>query len=282
MTPKQTEFLLLIAKTGFLTNKHLEQAGLSKINHSNHRTTKDLLLNGFIGRIMVASGFGIGRKVVYFLTKKGADFIADMHGIPLEEIAYNPVKGGIHRNETGEEMAVIRTDFSHKEAYITAFIAFYQYIQCTDYVITKYKHYYQRTGDKGTTLKLGHKNFRPDGIWFMESLDQTAPKYVLVVEVHRHSDRKHIIRQLLQQVEALKQRSVQNRFGFNHPYLVLSVFCDENIKVMQGVLEELKQMPEWEYFKNYFFFSRLEDLKANFYDGLGYFGKIAKPFPKKI
>jgi hypothetical protein len=70
MTPKQTEFLLLIAKTGFLTNKHLEQAGLSKINHSNHRTTKDLLLNGFIGRIMVASGFGIGRKVVYFLAKK--------------------------------------------------------------------------------------------------------------------------------------------------------------------------------------------------------------------
>lgn len=116
----------------------------------------------------------------------------------------------------------------------------------------------------------------------MESLDQTAPNYVLVVEVHRHSDRKHIIRQLLQQVEALKQRSVQNRFGFNHPYLVLSVFCDENIKVMQGVLEELKQMPEWEYFKNYFFFSRLEDLKADFCNGLGYFGRIEKPFPKKI
>lgn len=231
---------------------------------------------------MVASGFGIGRKVVYFLAKKGAVFIADMHGIPLEEISYNAVKGGIHRNETGEEMAVIRTDFAHKEAYITAFIAFNMYIQGTDYLITDYKHYYQRIGNKGTTLQLNHKNFRPDGIWFMESIDQTAPKYVLVVEIHRHSDRKHIIRQLRQQVEALKQRSVQNRFGFNHPYLVLSVFCDENIKVMQGVLEELKQMPEWEYFKNYFFFSRLEDLKVNFYDGLGYFGRIEKPFPKKI
>ena len=116
----------------------------------------------------------------------------------------------------------------------------------------------------------------------MESIDQTAPKYVLVVEVHRHSDRKHIIRQLRQQVEAIKEKSVQKRFGFDHPYLVLSVFCDENIKVMQGVLEELKQMPQWEYLENYFFFSRLEDLKADFYDGLGYFGKIAKPFPKKI
>lgn len=87
---------------------------------------------------------------------------------------------------------------------------------------------------------------------------------MLVVEVHRHSDRKHIIRQLLQQVEALKQRSVQNRFGFNHPYLVLSVFCDENIKVMQGVLEELKQMSEWEYFKNYFFFIKTGRLKGRF------------------
>lgn len=282
MTPKQNEFLLWLAKTGFLTNKHLEQLGLSKTNHSNHKMTKDLLLNGFIGRIMVASGFGIGRKVMYFLSRKGAELVSEVYNTPLEYITYTPVKGGIHRNKTGEELAVIRTDFFHKEAYITAFIAFEQYIQCTDYLITNYKHYYQRTGDKGTTLKLNHKNFRPDGIWFMESIDQDAPKYVLVVEIHRHSDRKHIIRQLLQQVEALKQRSVQNRFGFNHPYLVLSVFCDENIKVMQGVLEELKQMPEWEYFKNYFFFSRLEDLKEDFCNGLGYFGRIEKPFPKKI
>lgn len=40
MTPKQIQFLLLIAKTGFLTNKHLEQVELSKINHATTEQQK--------------------------------------------------------------------------------------------------------------------------------------------------------------------------------------------------------------------------------------------------
>lgn len=283
ITPQQTEFLLLLSKTGFLTNKHLEQLQFAKLKNSNHYLTKRLLDGRYIGRVMVSSSFGVGRKVMYFLVKKGAELVAETYNLPIESLSFSPLKGGIYTAKNGDEVSIIRADFQHKEAYITAFLAFEQYLQGTDYQIIDYKHYYQLKGDRSTTLQVHGKNFRPDGIWFCESIDKNAPNFVYVVEIHRHSERKHIIRQLRQQVEAIKEKSVQNRFGFTHPYLVLSIFTDENIKPMQGVLEELKQSEDWQVIEKFFLFSRLEDLiNIGFYDGFGYFGGVKKPIPKQI
>lgn len=282
VSPQQLEFLKLLSMTGFLTNKHLEQIHFAKLKNSNHYLTKRLLDGGYIGRVMVSSGFGFGRKVMYFLVKKGAELVAEAYNEPLENLSYSPLKGGIYTAKNGDEVSIIRADFLHKEAYITAFLAFHLYLQSTYYECTKYRHYYQLKGDRGTTLKVDGKTFRPDGIWFTESLTPNAPKFVYVVEIHRHSERKHIIRQLRKQVEAIKQKSVQNRFGFEHPYLVLSVFTDENLIAMRGILDELKQSDDWQIMEKYFLFARLGDLVADFYSGLGYFDGNKKPIPPKI
>lgn len=278
VTPQQLEFLKILSTTGFLTNKHLEQIGFSKLKNSNHYLTKRLLDGGYIGRVMISSGFGFGRKVMYFLVKKGAELVAEAFNLPLESLSFSPLKGKIYTAKNGDEVSLIRADFIHKEAYITAFLAFSMYLKNTDYELTDYKHYYQLKGDKGTTLKLNNKAFRPDGIWFTESTDKNAPNFVYVVEIHRHSERKHIIRQLRQQVEAIKQKSVQQRFGFEHPYLVLSIFTNENLTAMQGVLAELKQSEDWEIMQKFFLFARLEDLLRDFESGIGYFGN-KKPIP---
>lgn len=280
VTPQQLEFLKILSTTGFLTNKHLEQIGFAKLKNSNHYLTKRLLDGGYIGRVMISSGFGFGRKVMYFLVKKGAELVAEAFNLPLESLSFSPLKGKIYTAKNGDEVSLIRADFVHKEAYITAFLAFSMYLKNTDYELTDYKHYYQLKGDKGTTLKLNNKAFRPDGIWFTESTDKSAPNFVYVVEIHRHSERKHIIRQLRQQVEAIKQKSVQQRFEFEHPYLVLSIFTDENLTAMQGVLAELKQSEDWEIMQKFFLFARLEDLLRDFENGIGYFGN-KKPIPKK-
>lgn len=84
ITPQQTEFLYLLSKTGFLTNKHLEQVDFAKLKNSNHYLTKRLLDGGYIGRLMVSSGFGFGRKVMYFLVKKGAELVAQTYIYPLK------------------------------------------------------------------------------------------------------------------------------------------------------------------------------------------------------
>lgn len=280
MTPKQLEFLRILATTGFITNKHLEQVGFDKAKNSNSYLTKPLLDGKFIGRIMVSNSFGLGRKVVYFLVKKGAELLSETDGIPLDEIAYSPQKGGIYTTKDGENVAIIRADFAHKEAYISAFLAFTDYLRRTDYFLSDCKHYYQLKCDKGTTLCLNGKKFRPDGIWFAESLETNAPRFVYVVEVHRHSERKHIIRQLRQQVEAIKQKSVQERFGFDHPHLVISIFSDQNAKIFQGILAELQETDDWEIMQKYFLFARLSDILDDFSGGLGYFGGNKKPIPK--
>lgn len=179
-------------------------------------------------------------------------------------------------------MSLIRADFIHKEAYITAFLAFEKYLQSTDYILTDYRHYYQLKGDKSTAISVNGKNVRPDGIWFVQSVSDTTKKIAYVVEIHRHSERKHIIRQLRQQVEVLQQRSVKNRFGTDCPCVILSIFTDENLTAMRGILEELKQSKDWEMIERTFLFARLDDLVSDFYGGLGYFGGSRKPVPKPI
>lgn len=282
ITPQQTQFLQILAKTGFLTNKHLEQIGFAKTQNSKHYLTKRLLDGRYIGRLMVSSGFGFGRKVMYFLVKKGADLVAQAYNLPLESLSYSPLKGGIYTAKNGDEVSIIRADFLHKEAYITAFLAFSEYLKSTDYDLTDYRHYYQLKGDKSTTISVNGKNIRPDGIWWATSHEAGAKNFGYVVEIHRHSERKHIIRQLRQQVEAIKEKSVQKRFGFEHPYLVLSVFTGENLTAMQGILAELKQSDDWAIIEKFFLFARLDDLVSDFYGGLGYFGGSRKPVPPKI
>lgn len=196
ITPQQLEFLKILSKTGFLTNKHLEQVDFAKLKNSNHYLTKRLLDGGYIGRLMVSSGFGFGRKVMYFLVKKGAELVAQTYNLPLENLSYSPLKGGIYTASNGDEVSIIRADFIHKEAYITAFLAFSEYLKSTDYDLNDYRHYYQLKGDKSTAISVNGKNIRPDGIWWVTSHEAGAKDFVYVVEIHRHSERKHIIRQL--------------------------------------------------------------------------------------
>lgn len=269
--------------TGFLTNKHLEQVDFAKLKNSNHYLTKRLLDGGYIGRLMVSSGFGFGRKVMYFLVKKGADLVVQAYNLPLESLSFSPLKGGIYTAKNGDEVSIIRADFLHKEAYITAFLAFSEYLKSTDYDLTDYRHYYQLKGNKSTTISVNGKNVRPDGIWWATSHQDNAKDFCFVLEIHNHSERKHIIRQLRQQVEAIKEKSVQKRFGFSHPCLVMSIFTGENTSVMRGVLEELQRSEDWQIMEKYFLFARLDDLvSGDFYGGLGYFSGSKKPVPPKI
>lgn len=282
ITPQQAKFLLLLSKVGYLTNKHLEQIGFVKAKNSNHYLTKNLLDGQYIGRILVSSSFGVGRKVMYFLVKKGAEFVSETHGIPIENISYSPVKGGVYTAKNGEKVSIIRSDFVHKEIYISTFLAFEQYLQNTNYELVDYRHYYHTKNDKNTLISIDERNIRPDGIWFVKSIEPNEKDFVYIVEIHRHSERKHIIKQLRQQVQAIKEKSVQKRYNFNFPCLVISVFANENLTAMRGILEELKQTDDWEIIEKFFLFAKFEDILNNFYDGLGYFGGIKKPIPKYL
>lgn len=282
LTPQQVRLLRLLSRTGFATNKHLEQMQINKVKNSNYHITKTLLDRGYMGRVLVSSGWGVGRKVMYYITKKGAETISEIDGVALEELAYTHYTGGIKKAHIDGETALIRSDFIHKERYITAFLFLEKYLLNTDYLIGDFYHYYQLKGDKGTALTVNGKNFRPDGVIFCEPVKPKLNTFAYVIELHRHSDRRRIIKQLLQHVEAIKQHSLQNRFNIQYPYFVLSIFSDENLGVMKSILEELQTLQEWEYIKNFFMFARLNDLENDFYKACVYFGGNKKPLPPKL
>lgn len=281
LTETQLKFLRLLTRTGFATNKHLAQMQINRLQNSNNHITDRLLKGNYIGRVMVNASFGTGRKVMFYITKKGAKFIADNDGIPLESLAYTTYSGGIKKAHIDGEVSLVRTDFAHKERYISTFLALENYLENTDYLIGDFYHYYQLKGDKGTSLAVNGKNFRPDGVIFCEPITPQKPTFAYVIEIHRHSDRRRIIMQLLQHIEAIKQQSLKARFGFDKPYFVLSVFTDENLAVMKSVISELQTFDEWQYIQKFFIFAKLDDLLQNFYAGAVYFGGSKKPYHRK-
>lgn len=281
ITGTQYELLKLLAKTGYITNSLIAQKGITRATSSNHYSTNRLLDSKYIGRVMIASSFGIGRKVLYYITKKGAELVAEIEGVELENLVYTTLHGGIQTTKNGQDVSVMRNDFTHKERYISFFIALDMYLENTNYTIEKTYHYYQRRNETGTNLIVNGKPFRPDGIFFVEPLHPKQPLFCYVAELHRHSNRKKIIKQLLQHAQAIEQRAIENRFGIETPYFVFSIFADENAAVMRGVIDELQDFPEWGIIKDFFLFGKLEDVKENFYNGLVYFGGNKKPVPPK-
>lgn len=279
LTETQIKLLRLLTRTGFATNKHLAQMQINRLKNSNNYITDRLLKGNYIGRVMINASFGTGRKVMFYITKKGAKFIAENDGIAMENLAYTTYSGGIKKAHIDGDVSLVRTDFAHKERYISTFLALENYLENTDYLISNFYHYYQLKGDKGTALTVNGKNFRPDGIIFCKPIIPNKPTFAYVIEIHRYSDRRRIIIQLLQHIEAIKQQSLKSRFGFDKPYFILSVFTDENLTVMQSVIKELKTFDEWQYIEKFFIFAKLDDLLENFYNGAYYFGGNKKPLP---
>lgn len=278
-TARQIEILRLLARIGFVTNRHLEQMeiGINPTKNSQSRVMKELLTAGYIARVNVVSGFRIGKRVMYYLTKRGAEFIASIEEIDINTIPYMPV------GKDGIESEIVRADFPHKEAYISCFLELEKYLTNTEYEVSEFFHYYQRSKG-GTTLTLPKgKNFRPDGIYFLESIHPDEPPYAYVVELHRHSDRKKIIKQLRQHATAYANGSLADRFGKTHSYFVLSIFAGENVAVMRSVIEELQTEPStWAYMQKYFMFGELDAIMNDgFYEAFAYFGGRGKPLPAK-
>lgn len=282
ITPRRIDFMRLLTRTGFASTRHLAESGLivNATQYSQSAFFKPMLDQLLIGRMMVISPYGIGKRVMYYLTKKGAAFIAEVDGLDVDTVRYVPLKGGIvNAADTGAEESLIRTDFPHKEAYVSVLIAFERYLERTEYQIAECQHYYDRkTGS--TAIEVGGKRFRPDGLAIVEPVVPSLPRYAFVIELHRHSDRKKIVQQLKRHVDAYKVGTFAGRFGQGKPHFVLSVYAAENAPVMQKVIETLKQDTEaWPYMERFFLFAELGELISDFYSACTYFGGPKKPLP---
>lgn len=284
ISPKRIEFLRLLTRTGFASTRHLAESGIveNAMNYSQSAFFKPLLDGSFVGRITVVSPYGIGKRVMYYLTKRGAELVAEADGLDPDRVRFVPLRGGIVRAaDGGREESLIRADFPHKEAYVSVLLALERFLDGTDYAVDGYRHYYDRRGG-APTFELGGKNYRPDGLVSVSSPSPGAPRYSFVVELHRHSDRKKIAAQLLRHVDAIRSDSFASHFGKGQPYFVLSVYAAENVAAMKHVVDSLREDAQaWPYLERYFMFAELSELTSDFYKACGYFGGAKKPLPPK-
>lgn len=285
ITPKRIEFLRMLTRTGFASTRHLAESGLigNAMSYSQSAFFKPLLDQLLVGRITVVSPYGIGKRVMYYLTRKGAGLVAEADGLDVETVRYVPLRGGIAKAADGtKDESLVRADFPHKEAYVSVLIALERYLDRTDYQVTGYQHYYDKK--RGVpTFELGGKRFRPDGLVKVGSHVSGTPQYSFAIEVHRHSDRRKIAEQLLRHAHAIKEGAMGPHFGKGNPHFVLSVYAAENVAAMRQVIETLKQdRAMWPYFERFFLFAELSELTADFYGACGYFGGQKKPLPPLV
>ncbi len=285
ISPKRIEFLRMLTRTGFASTRHLAESGLIKnaMSYSQSAFFQPLLDQLLVGRITVVSPYGIGKRVMYYLTRKGAELVAEADGLDIAGVRYVPLKGGISKAaDGGSDESLIRADFPHKEAYVSVLLALENYLAGTDYSVDGYRHYYDRKSG-APTFELGGRRYRPDGLVSVSSQIRGSMRYSFVVELHRHSDRKKITAQLLRHVEALKTGAFASHFGEGQPHFVLSVYAAENVSAMRGVIDSLKgDAAAWPYLERYFLFAELSELQTDFYSACGYFGGPKKPLPPVI
>lgn len=286
LTPKRIECLRMLTRTGFVSTRHLEEAGIvtNATRYSQSTYFKPMLAGGYVGRVTVVSPYGIGKRVMYYLTRKGADLVAEIDGLDPNELRYTPLRGGIVKasDSADHEYQLVRANFPHKEAYVSALIALERYVSRTDYRVAAFRHDYDRKNG-GTSLELAGKRFRPDGIAFLEPTLPSSPTYVYAIELHRHSDRKKIVDQLRRHAAAYKAGSMAKRFGTAGPYFVLSLYTNENRAAMGPVIEALRGDTEtWPYVERYFLFADAAELFSDFYGAFHYFGGAKKPLPPVV
>lgn len=282
ITPKRIEFLRLLSRMGFASTRHLAESGLivNAMDYSQSVFFRPMLDQLLIGRITVVSPYGIGKRVMYYLTKKGAEFLGDTDDRDSTRIRFVPLKGGVvSAADGGTQESIVRTDFPHKEAYVSTLISLERYLSGTEYEIVQSKHYYDRKAGL-PTFSVGGRSFRPDGLVTARAETPGKPDYSFVIELHRHSDRKKIIAQLYRHVEAYRSGALSQHFGEGKPYFVLSVYAAENVGAMRHVIDTLKLDTEaWPYFERFFLFAELESLRSDFYSACAYFGGPKKPLP---
>lgn len=225
ISPVRYKALEALAKFRYMTARQFVAAGLSHSEGSVMRKILPPLYRRARGKLIdfMELGFSPGRGClprVYFLTKHGAQIIADFERCDIADISFP--EGG---------MQYVR-DFEHRKAYIDAVIAFHRWIEASGGEIIAERHYFDSTGSnrRGTTahaqtrLELSDGFIVPDGLAYFEAFGK---RRAVAVEVHRHTDAKRCAEQLAKHMQAIRERRVMDHFGHDTGSLVFSITTDE-------------------------------------------------------
>jgi hypothetical protein len=255
----------------FLTAPQFFRLGVTSHIESTRRTLRCCLSGG--RKYVAAAEFGAlprrGRLPrVYYLTKHGAELLADVWRVDPATINY-PVgtplyfRDYFHRNATTDFQIELRQFAGAHEAEVEFFHTYFD---------TRGAN---RSADPAARLQrltkvpLGDSFFIPDAIFAVRPPD--GSRYLYALEVYNGIDTGRVHRQLTKHRRALEEGRLSELHRYPQAHRVLCVF--ENDHALRAAAERLRADPAFAVggMRNQFAFSTLDALRKDFATGWEFF-----------
>jgi hypothetical protein len=282
LTVRQLQVLEALADYHYLSPAQMVRLGLSTSTASMRQTLQRFAFerpggNGHrirnrqaeIGAVKAGVDRDSGRIArIYYLTKHGADLVAEKRQVDPESIFY----------PRGDKLAL--ADIPHRRMAIDFCIELNFFAARSGHTVECYHHYFRTTGaNRGTEAderlrkltridfpehlakKYKKPFFWPDGVFVLRT---ESKRILFLVEAYRGIDTGRVMRQLGWHLVALEHGLPSLRYGFDTANKVLLVFETES--AIAAVLNRLLTRTDLEDFRELIACSTIERLQANFLD----------------
>lgn len=274
LPPEPRKALIALSIFRFLTAQQFVRLGVAK----SDTVMRDYVLQRLEGRYRpLAKSKKIGQFLpkVHHLTKHGAEELAEMYRLPVEEFPYP--KGAVQFGELFARHRFAQVDF-HIGLRLWA-----QTWENTEVLFADMD--FDNTGSaiKGNLVRKSEihlpgsdKPVIADGIFGLQAEDHQR---IYVLEVHRTTQTKAVAIQIQRYMDVLESGAVGFKYSMQTSPLICSVHTKDN--VLKGVKEHLLNTPNFEAFKGAFLFNTTEQLKEDFTAGWTFADDSpAEPFKK--
>ena len=245
ISPKQISILQALSEYKFLSRLQLARLGIEKYNSAFSRYCKPLVDAKYIG-CLDASNYGLGH--VYYLTKKGAQFISKEMNDDLDEVNFclNP------------PLLSPQTLF-HRNNAIDCQIELVRSCQNQNVEILFYDREIETLGNikrdnnlmRKTRVPIGGGNFlEPDGIFM---LDTRKGNKLYCLEYENKDNTKKSFEKIQKHIQALNMKSPSQKYQHNKAHRALFIYQNPSTMkaVMEKARENIQNIGNWILFKSF-------------------------------
>lgn len=261
LTKAETDFLEALAIYKFLTNPQIEALGVKKGAPNVRQFTSKFMVKyaGIIERTSMGVRAQAGKiPHLYYLTPKGAEFVAETLEIDPESIKF----------PAPQAVASFR-DYDHRVSTIDFFISLRLWAISQGFEVLFTDAYFDKIGANRGTEKLRAKTkidtgtayIIPDGAGMLETPER---KHLFLLEVYNGHDTKRVLEQLEKHRIAISEGSPSLKYNFDRGHTVAVVF--DSVEAKNAVLKRMQETPTFQRFLIHFKFRAIADFKDSFYD----------------
>ncbi|MBN4056097.1 replication-relaxation family protein [Rhodothermus sp. AH-315-K08] len=254
--------LELLAVYRFLTVPQFMALGLSDHKPSIYRIMSRFKVQR--NRLLKKKDFGFergfgNRSSVYFLTRQGAAFVAD-----LERRDRTFVHFPIGNVSFGQ-------DYFHRVATIDFHIAFRQWAISSGAEVDFFATYFDKSGsnrsrDRSRRLRAKTRVGLEEGFIVPDAVLGYTTKEgsgrLSVLEIHNGMDTRRFERQLDVHLRAMEEGAINEEYQFFSAYTILWVFELEAAR--DAAIRRVRQRADLDAFRDYLRFASAEDVRANY------------------